>query len=186
MVEAFQTGDRNAFDELVRRHRDRIFNLCVWFLTDYQEADDMAQEVFIKAFRGLSSFRGRSGFYTWLYRIAVNTCKNRLGSLEYRFKKRTQRLAPYDDVEGWARTPQIADPAHNAEQALQAKERTALIRQAIHRLPKDKKTVIILRDIEGLAYDEIVNLTGFKIGTVKSRLARARGDLKQMLGDMLP
>ena len=86
LVRAFQAGNRFAFDKLVRKHQDRIFNLCYRFFGDYQDANDFAQEVFIKVYQSLNKFRYESSFSTWLYRIAVNTCKNRLRSIEYRFR----------------------------------------------------------------------------------------------------
>ena len=93
LIKAFQKGNRSAFDRLVLKHKEKIFNLCYWFLQDYEEANDMAQEAFIKAFKSLKKFRFQSAFSTWLYRIAVNTCKNRLKSSEYRHKKRTISLS---------------------------------------------------------------------------------------------
>jgi len=92
LIEAFQRGDKKAFDELVIRHKDRIFNLCYRFLGDYEEANDSAQEAFVKAYGSLNTFRLESAFSTWLYRIAVNACKNKLGSAAYRAKRKTVSL----------------------------------------------------------------------------------------------
>lgn len=183
LIGAFQAGDKSAFDDLVRKHQDRIINLCYWLLGDYQEANDCAQDTFIKIFRNLVKFRFESTFLTWAHRIAVNTCKNRLKSFHYRFSRKLVRL----DNSG--RSPgsvdAIADETGSPEMALEKKERRYLIRRAINALPAEKKTVVVLRDIQGLSYEEIVKITGLKPGTLKSKLARARQDLRSKLsGDM--
>jgi RNA polymerase sigma-70 factor (ECF subfamily) len=152
-------------------------------LGDYQEANDCAQDTFIKIFRNLAKFRFESTFLTWAHRIAVNTCKNRLKSFHYRFSRKLVRL----DNSG--RSPgsvdAIADETGSPEMALEKKERRYLICRAINALPAEKKTVVVLRDIQGLSYEEIVKITGLKPGTLKSKLARARQDLKSKLsGDM--
>lgn len=183
LIGAFQAGNKSAFDDLVRKHQDRIFNLCYWLLGDYQEANDCAQDTFIKIFRNLVKFRFESTFLTWAHRIAVNTCKNRLKSFHYRFRRKLIRR----DNSG--RSPgsvdAIADETGSPEMALEKKERRYLIRRAINALPAEKKTVVVLRDIQGLSYEEIVKITGLKPGTLKSKLARARQDLRSKLsGDM--
>jgi RNA polymerase sigma-70 factor, ECF subfamily len=185
LVRAAAEGDRQAFDDLVRRHQDRVFNLCVWFLSDYQEADDMAQEVFIKAFRSLKSFRFEAKFSTWLYRVAVNTCKNRVNSLEYRIKKWTDRLDTGDVNPGDAGIDLQGSQADSPQAQLEKKEQRQQIQKAVNGLSGDKKTVVVLRDIEGLAYDEISRITGLSLGTVKSKIARARDELQQKLKDIL-
>ncbi len=88
LINAFKAGKKSAFDELVLSHKDKVFNLCYWFVGDYQDANDLAQDVFFKAFKALKNFRFESAFSTWIYRITVNTCKNRLNSLQYRLKKK--------------------------------------------------------------------------------------------------
>jgi RNA polymerase sigma-70 factor (ECF subfamily) len=182
LVRAAAGGNMHTFDDLVRRHQDRVFNLCLWFLSDYHEADDMAQEVFIKAYRSLKSFRFEAKFSTWLYRIAVNTCKNRVNSLEYRLKKWTDRLDAEEINPGGA----MADShSLSPQDRLEQKERARQIRKAVNGLSGDKKTVVVLRDIEGMAYDEIARITGLSMGTVKSKLARARDELQQRLKDRI-
>jgi RNA polymerase sigma-70 factor, ECF subfamily len=181
LVRAAANGDRPAFDDLVRRHQDRVFNLCVWFLFDYQEADDMAQEVFIKAYRSLKSFRFEAKFSTWLYRIAVNTCKNRVNSLEYRIKKWTDRLNTGDMNPGDAADEDHSSQTFSPQEHLEKKEKMQQIKKAVNGLSGDKKAVVVLRDIEGLSYDEIARITGLAIGTIKSKLARARAELQQRL-----
>jgi RNA polymerase sigma-70 factor (ECF subfamily) len=179
LVAAFQAGDKSAFDDLVRKHKDRIFNLCYWFLGDYQEANDCAQDTFIKIYRNLLKFRFKSTFSTWAHRIAVNTCKNRLKSFHYRFSRKIVRL----DNRGGTSNPDgdIADETYSPAVEHEKMERRLRIRKAINTLPTEKKTVIVLRDIQGLPYEEIVNLTGLPLGTLKSKLARARKDLRAIL-----
>jgi RNA polymerase sigma-70 factor (ECF subfamily) len=173
-------GDRRAFDLLVLRHGDMLFNLCFRMLGDYDEASDCAQDAFIRAYRALGGFRGEAAFPTWLYRIAVNTCKNRLASAEYRRSRKAVRLegTGADDtllpVNGRA---SFSNPTARFER----EEREAVIQRALDGLPPDEKTVAVLRDIEGRSYEEIAMLTGLRPGTVKSRLARARRRLRSKL-----
>jgi RNA polymerase sigma-70 factor (ECF subfamily) len=183
LIGAFKAGDRSAFDDLVRKHQDRIFNLCYWLLGDYQEANDCAQDTFIKIFRNLSKFRFESTFITWAHRIAVNTCKNRLKSFHYRFSRKRVHLDNSAGCPGSVDT--LADETDSPEMAHEKKERRDLINRAIDALPAEKRTVVVLRDIQGLSYEEIVKITGLNPGTLKSKLARARQDLKSKLsGDM--
>ncbi|MBW2059590.1 MAG: sigma-70 family RNA polymerase sigma factor [Deltaproteobacteria bacterium] len=181
MVSAFQAGSRAAFDRLVLKHKDRLVNLCYWFLGDYDEASDAAQETFIKVYRSLKGFRFESAFSTWLYRIAVNTCRNRVKSAEYRRRGETVSL-DNPGAQGKADPPlEIRDESRSPRAELEKKERLRLIKKAIDSLPAEQKAVVTLRDIEGLCYDEIATITGFSLGTVKSRLARARLDLRKKL-----
>jgi len=178
LVKAFQAGDKFAFDKLVIRHEEKLFNVCYWLLGDYQDANDSAQDAFIKAYRGLRKFRSESKFFTWLYRIAVNTCKNKLQSVEYRQKNKMVRLdnPGHPDVKEPAM--EIADESQSPLVKLEKKERLALLKKAINVLPSDQKTVVVLRDIEGLSYKEIASITGLSLSAVKSRLFRGRLDLR--------
>ena len=185
LVRAYQGGDRAAFDKLVLRHKNRIFGLCYWLLGDYEEANDSAQEIFIKVFRSLNRFRFEAAFGTWLYRVAVNTCKNRRKSSEYRAKKRTVPLHnPGEDRPG-GDPVEIRDDSPTPLNGLEEKERGRAIRKAVDSLPPDLKEVIALRDIQGLSYEEIVMITGLNIGTVKSRIARARLELREKLRSLI-
>ena len=181
LVKAFQVGDRTAFDALVLNHKDKVFNLCYWFLGDRQEANDSAQDTFIKVYRSLKKFRFESAFSTWLYRIAANTCKNRLKSSEYRHKKKIVRLDNPGEIEGGKYSIEIYDKSPSPMIDFEKKERMMLIYKAIASLPTDQRTIVVLRDIEGLSYEEIANITGLNFGTVKSRLSRARQQLKKKL-----
>ena len=181
LIRAFQAGKKAVFDELVLRHKDKLFNLCYRFLGDYQDANDSAQETFIKVYRSLKKFRFESTFSTWLYRIAVNTCKNKLKSSEYRHRKKMVRLDNPGKSEGAADSIEIRDETQSPLVELEKKERLMLIQNAIDSLPTEKKTVVVLCDIEGLSYEEIAHITGYGLGTVKSKLARARLDLRKKL-----
>jgi RNA polymerase sigma-70 factor (ECF subfamily) len=180
-VRTFQAGTKDAFDELVMKHKDKVFNLCYWFLGDYEEANDSAQEIFVKVYQSLEKFRFESTFFTWLYRIAVNTCKNRLKSLEYRQKKKMVRLDNPGKSKSGNTFYDIEDESQSPIVELERKERLMSIKKAINSLPAEQKIVVTLRDIEGLSYDDVASITGFNLGTVKSRLARARQDLKEKL-----
>jgi RNA polymerase sigma-70 factor (ECF subfamily) len=181
LIRSFQTNNKRAFDDLVLRHKDKIFNLCYWYLQDYQEANEQAQETFIKVLKALKTFRFESSFSTWLHRIAVNTCKNRIKSFEYRFQKKTDSLDNPKMTDHFNPCDGITDNALSPDAALEKKQKSNLVRKAISALPEAKKTMIILRDIEGLSYDEIADITSLNPGTVKSKLARARDDLKNKL-----
>jgi len=184
LVRSFQAGNKAAFDKLVLNHKDRIFNLCFRFLGDYQEADDSAQEVFVKAYRSLKRFRFESAFGTWLYRIAVNTCKNKVKSLDYRYAKKMVYLDNPGAVQD-AHGLEISDETQSPLAELEKRERMELIQRAIESLPPEQKMVVILRHIQGLPYDDIANITGYGIGTVKSRLSRARLELRRKLMKVL-
>jgi len=184
LVRSFQAGNKAAFDKLVLNHKDRIFNLCFRFLGDYQEANDSAQEVFVKAYRSLKRFRFESAFGTWLYRIAVNTCKNKVKSLDYRYAKKMVYLDNPGAVQD-AHGLEISDETQSPLAELEKRERMELIQRAIESLPPEQKTVVILRDIQGLPYDDIADITGYGLGTVKSRLSRARLELRRKLMKVL-
>jgi RNA polymerase sigma-70 factor (ECF subfamily) len=179
LVRSILAGDDRAFDELVLIHKRFVFNLCFRLLGDYDEADDCAQEVFIKLHRTLASFRFESSFKTWLYRVTVNACKNKLRSLEYRMGLKRIRLdMPGDDDQ---KQFEIGDPGQSPETDLKRKEIRRLIQAAVNKLPVDQKLVVVLRDMEGRTYEEIVEITGLRLGTLKSRLSRARLRLRESL-----
>lgn len=180
LVRAFQAGQTKAFDQLVIRHQDRVFTVCYRFLGNEHEARDMAQEIFINVYKHLNGFREEAAFFTWLYRITVNSCKNRLKSLEYRYRKKQVSLSGSFQTES-SESKEMEDDRPSALAALEKKERGEMIQKAIDALPREQKMMIVLRDIEGLAYEEIIKLTGLRLGTVKSKLARARILLREKL-----
>lgn len=189
IIRAFQSGDTGAFDHLVLRYQDKIFSLCYWYLGDYHEADDTAQDVFLKAYSSLDKFRRESSFSTWLHRIAVNTCKNKCKSLAFRFRKKTESIDSYREgpgIEPVKRSGRvIADTVGSPADMLEQKEKMEFVQRAIEGLAPGKRTLIVLRDIEGLSYEELSAITGLKLGTVKSKLARARADLVKKLRSIL-
>ncbi|MFA5164227.1 MAG: sigma-70 family RNA polymerase sigma factor [Candidatus Omnitrophota bacterium] len=169
------------FDELVLEHKDKVFNLCYRFLGNYEEADDCAQETFVKVYRSLKDFRRESSVSTWIYRIAVNTCKNRVASAQYRRSRNMVRLDEPKETDDGARPVEIGDEKLSPATEADRKEKGELIQEAIDSLPRDQKSVVILRDIEGLSYEAVAEATGLNLGTVKSKLARARQELREKL-----
>lgn len=170
LVQNVQQGDRRAFDVLVLRYQQRIVKLIMRYVHDPAEAQDVAQEAFIKAYRALPSFRGESAFYTWLYRIAINTAKNHLVSLQRRPVDYSLDLQDPENYEANARLRDEDSPEGIAlqEELHQAVERT------ISTLPEELRTAIMLREIDGLSYEEIATAMECPVGTVRSRIFRAR------------
>lgn len=184
-VRRFQTGDKKAFDKLVLRYKDAIFNLCFRITGDYDEANDCAQESFIKVYKNIKGFQFKSSFSTWLYRIAINTCKNHVSSLSYRMKQKMIRLGNPGHEYSDAGEIDIGDSSSDPVKVYEKKENEILIQKAIKSLPAHARALIVLRDIEGKSYEEIAKITGLKHGTVKSQLARARQKLRGKLRGVL-
>lgn len=170
LVERVQRGDKRAFDLLVIKYQQKIVNLVRRFVGDLTEAQDVAQEAFIKAYRALPNFRGESAFYTWLYRIAVNTAKNHLVSEDRRSTPGDIDVELAEQLEGGERLREHATP----EDFLCEEELLSVVRRAIQDLPEDLRTAVTLRELEGLSYEEIAEVMGCPIGTVRSRIFRAR------------
>jgi RNA polymerase sigma-70 factor, ECF subfamily len=184
-IRAFLNNDRSAFDNLVRCYQDRVFNLCYRMMGDYEEASDCAQETFVKAYKGLKDFRFEARFSTWILTIALNLCRNRLKSMEHRYQQRMVRIDSSPEETGGLVHLEIEDPAPNALAQLARKEQEVLLQKAIDGLARDAKAVAILRDIEGRSYEEIAQITGYNLGTVKSKLARARQQLREKLKGLI-
>jgi RNA polymerase sigma-70 factor, ECF subfamily len=183
LVARFKEGVQaeSAFDALVIKYKDRVYNLCYRFVGNYEDADDCAQEVFVRVYRFLKDFRGESVFATWLYRITVNVCKNKRLSQEYRNRRNTLSLdVPLETDEGEVKI-EVKDESLSPAVAFETKEKRALIQEAIAALPEDQREIVVLRDIEGLSYEEIARVTGMNVGTVKSKLSRARDALSVKL-----
>lgn len=185
VIKAFLSGDEGSFDRLVIKYKDVIFGTCCRLLGNYDDANDCAQETFLRVYRSLGSFRFESAFSTWIYRIALNICKNRVTSSEY--KKSTSSVAldalMESDEGGFSKG--VSDGSLSLEDSLEERQRGVLIHKAIESLEEEHKTVIVLRDIEGLSYDDVAQITGCNLGTVKSRLARARQQLVKRLKNEL-
>jgi RNA polymerase sigma-70 factor (ECF subfamily) len=170
LVQLAQRGDAGAFDALVRRYQHKIVKLVLRYVRDPAEAEDIAQEAFIKAYRALPRFRGDSAFYTWLYRIAINTAKNVLAA---RGRNPISYDIEQDSDEGPGLESQMKDMA-TPEALAMTDEIRSTVNQAIDQLPEDLRTAIVLRELEGLSYDEIAQAMSCPVGTVRSRIFRAR------------
>lgn len=181
LIKAFLQDDKDAFDQLILLRQRMVFNLCYRLLGNYEDADDCAQEVFIKVYRSLKRFRFESNFSTWLYRITINTCRNKLNSLDFRLRFKKMRLNNNKPAENVPGSIEIGDDTYSPDSSLKRKEISELIQAAVNKLPAPQKMVVVLRDMEGRSYEEIVEITGFKLGTVKSKLSRARQELREIL-----
>ena len=181
LVIRVQKGDKHAFDLLVRKYQHKVAKLVSRFLYDRSEVDDVTQEAFIKAYRALKGFRGDSAFYTWLYRIAINTAKNYLVSMGRR-PPRTDVDA--DGAEGLAGASDLRE-IETPENSLLTEEIAQTVRRTIESLPDDLRTAIMLREFEGMSYDEIANIMECPIGTVRSRIFRAREAIDNELRPLL-
>jgi RNA polymerase sigma-70 factor (ECF subfamily) len=184
LVARVQKGDSRAFDMLVLKYQHKIFSLISRYVRDADDVQDVAQEAFIKAYRSLPSFRGDSAFYTWLYRIAINTAKNHLVSRSRRPPGSDVEVedAEYFESGGGLRT--IETP----ENALFAEELKTVVQKAISALSEDLRTAITLREFDGLSYEDIADIMDCPVGTVRSRISRAREAIdllvrKQMDGE---
>jgi RNA polymerase sigma-70 factor (ECF subfamily) len=170
--------DERAFKELIDGHRDRVYNITFRMLGNRSEAEDVAQEVFITVFKSIETFRGDSKFSTWLYRITVNTCKNRIKYLARRHDRDRDEL----DETSTGTNGQIGGPMPPApDRALESSQMERLIHEAIQALDDDHRIVVVLRDVEDLSIEEICKITDLADGTVKSRLHRARLVLRKKL-----
>jgi RNA polymerase sigma-70 factor (ECF subfamily) len=182
-VRRAQRNERGAFDLLVLKYQHKVVKLVARLLRDPTEAEDVAQEAFVKAYRALGSFRGDSAFYTWLYRIAINTAKNYLVATGRRAP--TSTGVDIDDAENFEDAEQLRD-ASTPESEYEGKQIAGVVNQAMDALPEDLRTAITLREIEGLSYEEIANVMNCPIGTVRSRIFRAREaiatELRPLLG----
>ena len=183
LVERAQRGDRRAFELLVAKYQRKLARLLSRLVRDPAEVEDVTQEAFIKAYRALPSFRGDSAFYTWLYRIAINTAKNYLVAMGRRAP--TSTGFDNEDAESFEDAEQLRDAA-TPEGELIGKQIAATVNRALEQLPDDLRTAITLREIEGLSYEEIATVMNCPIGTVRSRIFRAResiaAELRPLLG----
>lgn len=170
LVERVQRGDKTAFDVLVRKYQHKIVKLISRYVRDHSEVYDVAQEAFIKAYRALPNFRGDSAFYTWMYRIAINTAKNYLVAQGRRLPNVDIEAQEAEQFEGESYLKEYATPEH----MLLRDEVESTIYSAIDQLPQDLRTAITLREIEGMSYEEIAEAMACPVGTVRSRIFRAR------------
>jgi RNA polymerase sigma-70 factor (ECF subfamily) len=180
-VARLQANDDAAYDELVRTFSGSIFHVAYRMLGDSAEASDAVQEIFLKVFRNIGGFKGEAALKTWIFKIAFSEILNRLRWWKRRHRFATMSLDDQPNGAGTALSHTVASPGPTPEEILQSKEQETSIQQALGKLSSDHRSIIVLRDIEGFSYNEIADVLGVSIGTVKSRLARARGDLKKSL-----
>ena len=181
LVARVQTGDSRAFDLLVLKYQHKIFSLIGRYVHDADEVQDVAQEAFIKAYRALPKFRGDSQFYTWLYRIAVNTAKNHLVSRSRRPPGSDVEVEDAEYYEGGAALRDIETP----ETALFGAELKRVVEAAISDLPDDLRTAVTLREFDGLSYEDIADIMDCPVGTVRSRIFRAREAIDNKVRDQV-
>lgn len=179
LVQECAAGDEDACTRLVTDHQRRVFQLALHLLGDEQEALDLSQEVFLKVFRTLPQFRGQSALSTWIYRIVVNQASNR--QRWWRRRRRDQQVPLEDHSALHGELPEVRNFAM-PDRVLQQRETAGRVWQALNTLPFDQRAVIVLREIDGLSYEEIATSVDVAVGTVKSRLARARESLRLALG----
>ena len=180
LVRRVQRGDKGAFDALVLKYQHKLVKLVMRYVRNPAEAEDIAQEAFIKAYRALPQFRGDSAFYTWLYRIAINTAKNAVVSrerspIEYELDRNNQESS---DMQG-----RMKD-AETPEGLVLTEEIRSTVNAAIEALPEDLRTAIVLRELEGLSYEEIAAAMACPVGTVRSRIFRAREAIDRRLREV--
>ena len=181
LVERVQRGDKTAFDLLVRKYQFRLAKLVSRYVSDRAEVEDVTQEAFIKAYRALKGFRGESAFYTWLYRIGVNTAKNYLIG---QGRRPPSIDVDAEDAEYFDGDSELKDSA-TPERLMVKDEVERTVFEAIEKLPEDLRTAIVLREIDGLSYEEIAETMGCPVGTVRSRIFRAREAVQNKLKPLL-
>jgi RNA polymerase sigma-70 factor (ECF subfamily) len=181
LVERVQKGDKRAFDMLVVKYQHKIYALVSRLVNDHAEVQDVTQESFIKAYRALPNFRGDSAFYTWLYRIAVNTAKNYLVS---RNRRPPGSDIDIDDAAQFAAESGLRD-IDSPEQQLQGEQMIKIVDRAIAALPDDLRTALSLREFDGLSYEEIAEVMQCPVGTVRSRIFRAREAIDKELEPLM-
>lgn len=181
LVERVQQGDKRAFDLLVIKYQHKIFSIISRFVKDSAEVHDVAQEAFIKAYRAIGNFRGESAFYTWIYRIAINTAKNHLVS---RGRRPPSTDVEVEDAEFYAGGDNLKDLA-SPENQLMRDQLEQVVYKAIDELPEDLRTAVTLREMEGMSYEEIAEVMACPVGTVRSRIFRARESIDRHLAPLL-
>ena len=181
LIKRVQQGDRSAFDVLVIKYQARILKLIMRYVRDPADAMDVAQEAFIKAYRAAPNFRGDSAFYTWLYRITINTAKNHLVAAGRRPLSYDLNAENAEQFENFAKLRDLDTP----EGLTLSEEIRQTVNRAIAELPEDLRTAIILREIEGMTYEEIAQTMECPVGTVRSRIFRARESIDKRVGPLL-
>lgn len=171
LVLRFKYGEKEAFEELFERYKGMIFNLTTRMAGNPSRGEDLAQEVFLRAYRYLDRFRGNSSFKTWLYRVAINHCRSQLG----------RRALPTVDIDDEERGVDVADERRGPESLAEAHDLAHRVNQALRELPRKYREAVVLRDLQGFTYEEIAKVLKVRIGTVRSRIARGRSKLRTVL-----
>jgi RNA polymerase sigma-70 factor, ECF subfamily len=175
LVESCLAGRRESFDVIVERHQRHVYQLCYRFVGNHEDASDLAQDVFIRAYRGLKNFRGQASLGTWLYRIGVNVCLNKVGA-------KTPKPDPLDPLLA-ASDERIVSPAESATDAVLRDERAGQVRAAIARLPRKQRATLILRVYHELPHEQIAGILGSSVGAVKANFFHAMNNLKKLMAE---
>jgi len=177
LIQKAKSGDQDAFEQLVLAHQNKVYTICVHMVTDREEAADLAQEAFLKDWRNLSSFQGESSFATWMYRLTTNVCLDYL-----RKQSRRQNISTAvsldDEDSGWT---EPADHSQDPQVHLEREERKRALTRALQELPEHHRRPLIMREVSGMSYQEIADALDTDLGTIKSRIARARERLRKIL-----
>ena len=178
VIRAVLDGNTNAFDDLVLEYQDRVYHIALKMTGNEEDAFDLSQETFLKAFRALSTFGGEAGFGSWLYRMAANLC------IDFLRKKKRQgggQLISLDEEEEDRRPRELPDLRYEPQSALEKKEMRQKVQDGLQRLPHEQRLILVMRDVEGFSYQEISDALKIELGTVKSRIYRARAHLARLL-----
>jgi len=183
LVEAFREGKPGAFDAIVRTHQDRVYAFCLRMLSDREDALDVAQEVFLSAYRNLAGFRGEASLSTWLLRIAANRSLNRIRQRATRAAREVMSIETQGDGDPPFQLPGREED--RPDRMMESRETRKILEAAIANLDEDSRMLVLLSDVEGLSYEELSEAVGIPLGTVKSRLHRARMALRKMLAPVV-
>lgn len=184
LIKKAQKGDVSAFEQIITRYRSVVYSVSYRYAENQDDASDMAQEIFLKMFRTINSFQFKSRLSTWIYRVATNTCLDLLKKRRNSFSESAYSYdVGYEDSDGNQNFAEVEDTRFMPDKKAEEAETKDVINRAIGRLPDDYRTAVILRDIRGLSYEEIADITDCSVGTVKSRISRARKNLREILSE---
>ena len=178
LIQLCKDGDREAFNQLISKYQKQVFNIAYGMLSDYEDASDAAQEVFVKVYRSIASFKGQSSFSTWIYRICANVCNDSL-----RKRKRHGLTVSIEGEDEDGKISEIPSDNPTPEESVMMNEKQKIVREAINSLSNEYKEIIVYSDINQLSYEEISGILKCPSGTVKSRLNRARNALRKILSE---
>lgn len=178
LVQKTKNGDLDAFDELVRRYEGKIYGMAYRFVGNHADANDLAQDTFIRVYQALAGFRGDAAFSTWLYRIAANICRD-----ELRKRQRRRSVSMDEMIDASPANVPTADGSYSPEETVQRRELQRQVQFCLNELSDDHRLVLIMREIQGLSYEEIASALQCSMGTVKSRISRARSALKEKMSE---